>query len=100
MTVVGDSVALFDYLLTHHHLAGKVLERESPVFDDFIAKHKITTIPATRSIILVDIHQVGSSCGYSVPFYEFKDFRKTLNQVFEKREKDLLKGDEDKTMAR
>ncbi len=31
------------------------------------------------------VHQVGSSCGYSMPFYDFKAFRPTLNQFFEKR---------------
>jgi hypothetical protein len=79
---------------------GRILERESAEFRTFVEKNGIQTIPATRSIILVDVHQVGSSCGYSVPFFEFRDFRKTLNQVFEKREKDLLAGDEDKTMDR
>jgi hypothetical protein len=79
---------------------GKILEREDPEFKTFVAKNGIEVIPASRSIIVVDVHQVGSSCGYSVPFFEFRDFRKTLNQVFEKREKDLLAGDEDKTMDR
>lgn len=79
---------------------GRILERESAEFKTFVKENSTQTIPATRSIILVDVHQVGSSCGYSVPFFEFRDFRKTLNQVFEKREKDLLAGDEDKTMDR
>jgi hypothetical protein len=79
---------------------GRILERGSTEFDRFIADNHVETIPATRSIILVDVHQVGSSCGYSVPFYEFVGFRKTLNQVFEKREKDLKSGDADKTMER
>lgn len=57
-------------------------------------------IPATRSIIIVDIHQVGSSCGYSVPFYEFKDYRKTLNQVFEKRLEKFEGGNKDESMDR
>jgi hypothetical protein len=79
---------------------GRILEREGAEFNTFVAKNGIQVIPATRSVIVVDVHQVGSSCGYSVPFYEFRDFRKTLNQVFEKREKDLLAGDGEKTMDR
>lgn len=63
---------------------GRVLEAETPPFDTFVKEHKVTTIPGTRSIIIVDIHQVGSSCGFSVPFYEFKEFRPTLNDFFDK----------------
>jgi len=33
----------------------------------------------------VHIHQVGSSCGFSMPFFDFKAFRPTLNEFFEKR---------------
>ena len=33
----------------------------------------------------MDIDQVGTSCGYSVPFYEFNGFRTTLHDFFEKR---------------
>lgn len=57
-------------------------------------------IPASRSIILVDIHQVGASCGYSVPFYEFKTHRKTLNQVFEKKQSNFERGKKEESMDR
>ncbi|KAF2213351.1 hypothetical protein CERZMDRAFT_25487, partial [Cercospora zeae-maydis SCOH1-5] len=77
---------------------GRILERESSEFDDFIQRHSVKVIPATRSIILVDVHQVGSSCGYSVPMYEFKNFRQTLNQVFEKRKEKFDAGKEDESM--
>jgi hypothetical protein len=50
-----------------------------------VASQKINIIAGTRSIIVVDIHQVGTSCGFSVPFYEFVKFRPTLNDYFEKR---------------
>ena len=43
------------------------------------------TIPGVRSIIVVDIHQVGTSCGFSVPVYEYKAYRNTLNEFAEKR---------------
>lgn len=77
-----------------------MLECESKAFNDFVAKHNVNTIPGTRSIIVVDVHQVGSSCGYSVPFYEFKDFRKTLNQLWEKKEQEVKKGNKELTMDR
>jgi len=64
---------------------GSVLEFGSQEFDDFVGKHDVKTIPGTRSIVVVDIHQVGSSCGFSVPFYDFKEFRPTLNKHWETR---------------
>jgi hypothetical protein len=79
---------------------GRILERESPQFDAFVAEHKVEVIPATRSIIIVDVHQVGSSCGYSVPFYEFQKFRSTLNQVFEKKQKNFDEGKSEENMDR
>ena len=81
-------------------LQGRILERETTEFDDFVARESIKTIPATRSIIIVDVHQVGSSCGYSVPFYEFKEYRKTLNQVFEKRKEKFDSGKKEESMPR
>ncbi|OAG45521.1 hypothetical protein AYO21_00157 [Fonsecaea monophora] len=64
---------------------GTPLEYGTPAFNEIVASQKITIIPGTRSIILVDIHQVGTSCGFSMPCYEFVSFRPTLNDFFEKR---------------
>ncbi|KAK0715350.1 hypothetical protein B0H67DRAFT_489075 [Lasiosphaeris hirsuta] len=72
---------------------GRVLENGTPAFSDFVEKQDVKTIPGSRSIIIVDVHQVGSSCGYSVPYYDFKTFRNTLNEVFAKRV-DKLEDDE------
>ena len=62
-------------------------QRGSPEFSKFIEEHNVELLPGTRSIIIVDIHQVGSSCGFSVPFYDFKEFRPTLNDHFDKLDK-------------
>ena len=35
-----------------------------------------------------------------MPFYEFKDFRKTLNQLWEKKEQEVKKGNKELTMDR
>ncbi|KAL2444315.1 hypothetical protein ABEF95_016599 [Exophiala dermatitidis] len=64
---------------------GTVLEYGTPEFNEMISSQNITTIPGTRSIIMVDIHQVGTSCGFSVPYYDFVSFRTTLHDFFEKR---------------
>jgi len=64
---------------------GRPLEYGSKEFMEFVAKNDVKTIPGTRAVIVVDIHQVGTSCGFSMPFYDFKDFRTTLNEFFVKR---------------
>jgi hypothetical protein len=79
---------------------GRILERESEEFKAFVEEKKVEVIPASRSIIIVDVHQVGSSCGYSVPFYEFKKFRSTLDQVFEKKARNFEEGKKEESMDR
>jgi len=64
---------------------GNVLEYGTPAFNEIITSQNVNIIPGTRSIILVDIHQVGTSCGFSMPIYDFVKFRPTLNDFFEKR---------------
>lgn len=42
--------------------------------------------------MIVDVHQVGTSCGFSMPFYDFVGFRPTLNDFFAKKAKSELAG--------
>ena len=77
-----------------------MLEYGTGEFDGFVEKHNIDTIAGTRSIIVVEIHQVGSSCGYSVPFFEFKDFRPVLNNYWKQKEKRFLAGKSDESVER
>jgi len=79
---------------------GRALENGTPEFSNFIAERNITTIQGTRSIILVDVHQVGSSCGFSVPTYEFKDFRPLLNDHFMKKELKFKSGKKEEALDR
>lgn len=79
---------------------GAVLERGSSAFDAFVKEHGVQTIPATRCIVRVDIHQTGTSCGFSVPFYDFKEFRPTLNDLFEKKAVKFANGDDKESMPR
>lgn len=66
---------------------GEVLEYGTEEFRTFVKKNEVKTIAGTRAVVVVRIHQVGSSCGFSMPYYDFKDFRPTLNEFFEKRVK-------------
>lgn len=79
---------------------GRVLENGTDEFEGFVKKHDVKTIPGTRSIVHVDIHQVGTSCGFSVPFYDFKEFRSTLNEFFGKKAEKYEAGNEAESMDR
>jgi len=79
---------------------GRVLENGTNEFSDFVQKHNVNIIAGTRSIIIVDVHQVGSSCGFSVPYYDFKDYRPILNDFMAKKEKKYLAGEEKESMDR
>jgi hypothetical protein len=79
---------------------GRVVETGTKQFEAFVKDHKVKTIAGTRSIILVDVHQVGTSCGFSVPYYEWKGWRNTLNEHFEKKEKKYVEGNEEESMDR
>lgn len=79
---------------------GRVLEYGTPPFDDFVKEQKVQCIPGTRSIIIIDIHQVGTSCGFSVPYYDFKDHRPILNDFFKKKAKREAEGNASESMPR
>ncbi|PSN75632.1 hypothetical protein BS50DRAFT_541738 [Corynespora cassiicola Philippines] len=79
---------------------GIPIENGTKEFDAFVAQQGVKLIPGSRSIIKVEIHQVASSCGFSVPFYEFKGFRRTLNEIFEKKQKAYESGKETESMDR
>lgn len=79
---------------------GRVLEHGTAAYDGFVKKNAVPTHSGTRSVILVDVHQVGTSCGFSVPYYDFKAFRPTLDEHFERKEKRFLEGKTEESMPR
>jgi hypothetical protein len=79
---------------------GRVLEQGTRNFAVFADKHAVQVLPGTRSIIVVDIHQVGTSCGFSVPFFDFKEFRSTLNDHHERKEAKYRAGNEKESFER
>ena len=44
--------------------------------------------PGTRQIILLDIESIQTSCGYSIPYYEYKGERDTLIRWAEQKGED------------
>ncbi|KAH7029165.1 uncharacterized protein B0I36DRAFT_325165 [Microdochium trichocladiopsis] len=79
---------------------GRVLESGTPEFARFVEDNKVFTPTGTRSIILVDVHQVGSSCGYSVPLFDFKEHRDVLLNHFAKKNARFEAGNEEESMER
>ncbi|KAF9646297.1 hypothetical protein BDM02DRAFT_3171887 [Thelephora ganbajun] len=63
---------------------GTVYEFGSKEYTELIPPEKRN--PGSRAVIMVDIYQVSSSCGYAVPFYSYQGERHALNQFFNNKE--------------
>ncbi|KAJ7803152.1 hypothetical protein B0H14DRAFT_3873813 [Mycena olivaceomarginata] len=76
---------------------GTAYEFGTPEFNNFIPPE--SRKPGTRTVIVVDVHKVGTSCGYAVPFFDFKSHRtRLLTWATKKEELDAADGgDRDKT---
>jgi hypothetical protein len=79
---------------------GTVLENGTSSFSAFVDEHKVRLIPGARSIIVVDVDQCATSCGFSVPYYDFKGHRPILDDFFAKKEEKFRAGDEKESMDR
>ncbi|EJF58548.1 hypothetical protein DICSQDRAFT_66872 [Dichomitus squalens LYAD-421 SS1] len=64
---------------------GRVFEFGTPEYEELIPSEKRMT--GSRAAIVVDVHKVGTSCGYAVPIYTFKSHRSALLTWSEKMEK-------------
>jgi len=63
---------------------GTVHEFGTPEYDTLIPES--SRKPGSRAAIVVDVYKVGSSCGYSVPYYDFKAPRTALLEYLKKSE--------------
>lgn len=77
---------------------GRPIENGTPEFDAFVREHKVPLKPGSRSIIMIDVHQCATSCGFSVPYYEFKGHRDILDKHFEQKDKKYRDGNEKESM--
>jgi hypothetical protein len=55
---------------------------------------------SSRSIVLVDVHQCGTSCGFSVPYYDFVGHRDILDKHFAAKQKKYEEGNEGESIDR
>ncbi|TFK68093.1 hypothetical protein BDN72DRAFT_842314 [Pluteus cervinus] len=64
---------------------GKVHEFGTPEYDRLLPPNERR--PGSRAAIVITVHKVGTSCGYAVPYYEFKSHRTQLLEFYQRREK-------------
>ncbi|KAK0217249.1 hypothetical protein IW262DRAFT_1396756 [Armillaria fumosa] len=72
---------------------GKFYEFGTPEYNALIRPE--TRHPGSRAVIMIDVHKVGTSCGYAVPFYEFKSHRTRLLEFAVKRELADIEAEEE-----
>jgi hypothetical protein len=72
------------------HGHGRVITPEDAGFATLAALFPAN--PGTRSLVQVAVTRVSTSCGYSVPFYEFRGHRDTLDQWADNQGPDKLKA--------
>lgn len=65
------------------HGRGEALLTGTPEYDALIGH--FDELPGTRSIIRIAVDRISDSCGYSVPFYEYKGDRDGLVKWAEKK---------------
>ncbi|EEB93529.1 hypothetical protein MPER_07797 [Moniliophthora perniciosa FA553] len=52
---------------------GTVYEFGTPEYNSIIPPEQRS--PGSRAVIMVDVHKVGTSCGFAIPFFDFKSYR-------------------------
>ena len=61
------------------HGTGRVVAPADPGFDDLLAR--FPEHPGVRSVVVVDVHRVSSSCGFAVPVMEYAGERDVLDRA-------------------
>lgn len=77
---------------------GRAIENGTSEFEAFVAEHKVPLKPGSRSIIMVEVDQCATSCGFSVPYYDFVGHRPILDDHFAKKDAKFRAGDEKESM--
>ncbi|KAF9096070.1 hypothetical protein BGX29_008755 [Mortierella sp. GBA35] len=72
---------------------GRIHRVGTPEFDTLLTTHysncddnSMLTSTGKRAIILIDVYKVGSSCGYAVPYFDYKGSRPTLTNFWIKKD--------------
>ncbi|KAF9549758.1 hypothetical protein EC957_002823 [Mortierella hygrophila] len=74
---------------------GRVIRVDTPEFNTLMETHyegsELARASGKRAIILADVRKVSTSCGYGVPYFDYKGSRKTLIDAWAKRDEDKVK---------
>lgn len=70
------------------HGKGTALEKGSDAYAELAPL--FPDLPGARAVIKIDVLRIADSCGYAVPFYDFKEERETLVKLSEKEGKEGL----------
>ncbi|MFC7338952.1 pyridoxamine 5'-phosphate oxidase family protein [Haloferula chungangensis] len=62
--------------IVRFHGKGRVLPKGTAEYDEMISNFE--EYPGARAIIVIEVDRISDSCGYSVPFYDYKGERDTL----------------------
>ncbi|KAF9187333.1 hypothetical protein BGZ51_001423 [Haplosporangium sp. Z 767] len=77
------------------HGTGRVVRVESPEFNQLIEDHyagsELCSAQGKRAIIMVDVRKMGTTCGYAVPFFDYRGPRETLVKYFSKKDDEEMK---------
>ncbi|KAF9019881.1 hypothetical protein BGZ52_003022 [Haplosporangium bisporale] len=69
---------------------GRIVRVDTPEFDTLMTQYfqgsQLEHAVGKRAIIVSDIYKVSTSCGYAVPYYDYKGERETLINVYAKRD--------------
>ncbi|KAF9148668.1 hypothetical protein BG015_009574 [Linnemannia schmuckeri] len=74
---------------------GRVIRVDTPEFNTLMETQykgsELAHASGKRAIILADVRKVSTSCGYGVPYFDYKGSRKTLIETWAKRDEDTVK---------
>ena len=72
---------------------GHVLRRGSPAYGDLLASaYDGVEPPGARHIVVLDFDLVQTSCGYAVPFYDYREDREQLTRWAEHKGEDGIEA--------
>ncbi len=67
------------------HGNGRSVLTDDPQFASLVAQFPGATGVGVRSVIVVEVDRIADSCGYGVPFMDFKEHRPTMDQWSERK---------------
>lgn len=70
--------------------SAKTIHQQDPEWSDYMAHFK--ELPGSRNIFVVDIDSVQTSCGFAVPYMDYKEDREILNDWAAKKSDDEIKA--------